>query len=154
MTVRFRPARREDVAAIVALLADDPLGAQRETAGAATYLAAYDRIAADPNARLIVGEAAGRIVATYQLNFLHGLSLKGATRAQLEAVRVAADLRGRGTGALLVADAEARAKAGGARLLQLTTHKSRARAHAFYERLGFTATHIGYKREIDRQQDD
>lgn len=150
MSAVFRIARRADVPAIVALLADDPLGAQREAQTPEIYLAAFDRLAADPCTQLVVAEQAGRIVATYQLTLLHGLSLKGATRAQLESVRVAADLRSRGLGALLVADAEARAKAGGARLLQLTTHKSRARAHAFYDRLGFTPSHIGYKREIDR----
>ena len=149
VSLRFRTAARADVPAIVALLADDPLGARRETGGIEVYRAAFDRVDADPNIHLIVGEEDGRIVATYQLSILHGLSLRAATRAQMESVRVAADLRSRGIGAALVADAEARARAAGCRLIQLTTHKSRARAHAFYERLGFTASHIGYKRSLD-----
>lgn len=149
MTTVFRPARRGDVEAIVALLADDPLGAQRETAGLAAYLEAFDRIAADTATTLIVGEEGGRIVATYLLSILPGLSSGGQTRAQLESVRVAIDLRSQGIGAGLVADAETRARAAGATLMQLTTHKSRARAHAFYDRLGFTPSHIGYKRALD-----
>jgi GNAT superfamily N-acetyltransferase len=48
-----------------------------------------------------------------------------------------------------MADAEARARAGGCRLMQLTTHASRKDAHRFYDRLGFTPSHIGYKRQID-----
>lgn len=154
MTVVFRPATRGDVAAIVVLLADDHLGARRETGRLDDYLAAFDRIAANPDCHLIVGDEAGRIVATYQLAILHGLSLRAATRAQIESVRVAADLRSRGIGAALMADAEARARSTGARLMQLTTHKSRVRAHAFYERLGFTGSHIGYKRELPAEGED
>jgi len=30
----------------------------------------------------------------------------------------------------------------------LTTNKSRADAHRFYERLGFKASHVGYKLEL------
>ncbi|MGC9449473.1 N-acetyltransferase family protein [Cereibacter johrii] len=147
--IRFRDARREDVAAIVALLADDALGAQRETAPPETYLSAFDRMAASPGMFLIVGEQEGRVVATYQLAILPGLSLRAATRALVEAVRVASDLRSQGIGADLMADAETRARAAGATLIQLTTHRSRERAHRFYERLGFTASHIGYKRALD-----
>ncbi len=148
MSVTFRPARLEDVPAIVALLADDPLGAARESATLAPYEAAFARIAASADMHLIVGERQGRVVATYQLAIMPGLSNAGRTRATLEAVRVAAELRSQGVGALLVADAEARARAAGAGILQLTTHKSRSRAHAFYDRLGFTPSHIGYKRDL------
>lgn len=145
--IRFRAAGREDVAAIVALLADDKLGAARETASMDTYLAAFERIAAS-DMQLIVGEAEGRVVATYQLAIQPGLSLGGMTRAVVEAVRVAADLRSQGLGAALMADTEVRARKAGAGVIQLTTHKSRGRAHRFYERLGFTASHIGYKRTL------
>lgn len=136
------------MAAIVALLADDPLGAAREAGTLAPYEAAFARIVASDAMHLIVGEQAGRVVATYQLAIMPGLSNAGRTRATLEAVRVAAELRSQGIGGQLIADAEARARAAGAGLLQLTTHKSRARAHAFYDRLGFTPSHIGYKRDL------
>jgi GNAT superfamily N-acetyltransferase len=146
---QWRSATRADVPAIVALLADDVLGAAREGGEMAPYLAAFDAMQQQGAGTLVVGERGGRIVATYQIAFLHGLSLRGARRAQIEAVRVVADLRGRGIGADLMADAEARARTAGCRLLQLTTNKARARAHAFYDRLGFTPSHIGYKRELD-----
>tara|TARA_Y100000815_G_scaffold34510_2_gene28691 strand:+ start:4685 stop:5137 length:453 start_codon:yes stop_codon:yes gene_type:complete len=150
MSPRFREARRDDVAAVVALLADDALGAAREGAGLAPYLAAFDTMQAEGGNLLIVGEdAGGRIVATYQLTLISGLSLKAARRAQVESVRVAGDLRGQGLGAAMMADAEARARAAGCRLIQLTTNKSRNRAQAFYQRLSFTASHIGFKRELD-----
>ena len=144
----WRAACAEDVPAVVALLADDDLGAKRETGTPATDLAAFAAMQAEGNNHLIVGAQAGRIVATYQITFISGLSLAASRRALISSVRVAADLRSQGLGAALMADAEARARAAGCSLLQLTTNKSRARAHAFYEQLGFTPSHIGYKREL------
>ena len=130
------------------MLADDPLGATRETTDMAPYLAAYDAIAASPAQHLIVGDVDGRIVATCQLTLLPGLSRQGATRALVEAVRVAADQRSSGIGAALLAEAEARARAAGAVMIQLTTDKTRLRAHAFYERLGYEQSHLGYKKAL------
>ena len=144
----FRDATVEDVPAIVALLADDPLGRVREGAEAGAYLAAFAAIAANPMHQLIVGEVDGRIAACAQLTILHGLSRGGARRALVEAVRVAEDLRSQGLGADLMAECEVRARAAGAKVLQLTTDKSRVRAHRFYERLGFEASHIGMKKAL------
>jgi GNAT superfamily N-acetyltransferase len=98
--------------------------------------------------QLVVAEHTGRVIATCQLTILAGLSRKGARRALVEAVRVAVDARSSGVGAALMAEVEARARAAGASLVQLTTDKSRTRAHAFYERLGYSPTHIGYKKQI------
>jgi len=148
--IRWREAGAGDVAAVVALLADDVLGTARETSDLPQYQAAFARMQTEGANHLIVGEDdAGRIVATYQITVISGLSLRAARRAQIESVRVAAGLRGQGIGALLMADAEARARAAGCRLVQLTSNATRRDAHRFYERLGFTPSHIGYKREID-----
>ncbi len=146
---RFRPAERGDVPAVVALLRDDALGAGREADDMARYLAAFDAMQAEGANTLIVGEdAEGRIVATYQLTFISGLSLRAARRAQVESVRVASDLRGHGIGAAMFADADARARAAGCSLMQLTMNKSRTDSARFYQRLGFTPSHIGYKRDL------
>ncbi len=144
----FRLAARADVPAIVALLSDDPLGAAREGSDLTPYLAAFDEISANSMHQLLVVERAGRVIATCQLTILPGLSRKGARRALVEAVRVEADARSSGVGAALMAEVEARALAAGASLVQLTTDKSRTRAHAFYDRLGYSPTHIGYKKQI------
>lgn len=146
--IAFRPSREADVPAIVALLADDPLGATREGGDVAAYLTAFRAMRESPAMHLIVGERAGAAVATYQLAILPGLSSRGQTRALLEAVRVAAPLRGQGLGRLLMADAMTRAEAAGAGIIELFTHRSRTRAHGFYEGLGFTPSHIGYKRRL------
>ncbi len=146
--IRFRTATRADVPAIVALLSDDPLGQTRETADLAPYLKAFDAIATQPMHHLIIGETNGRIVATCQLTILHGLSRRGMTRALVEAVRIAPDQRGLGLGAALMADVESRARTAGAQIVQLTTDKSRPSAHAFYDHLGYIASHIGYKKPL------
>lgn len=145
---RWRLATRDDVAAVVALLADDALGTTRESADLAPYLAAYDAMQDEGGNQSIVGEADGRVVATYQLTFISGLSLKATRRAQVESVRVAADLRSRGIGAALMADAEARARAAGCGLIQLTTNRDRAQAHAFYVREGYQPSHVGFKKPL------
>lgn len=150
MTPQFREARRADVPAIVALLADDTLGATREGPGEVDgYLAAFDRMQAEGANHLIVGEADGRVVATYQITYISGLSLKATRRAQVESVRVAAELRGAGLGQRLMADAEARAQAAGCGLIQLTSNRERAGAHRFYDRLGYAASHLGFKKTLD-----
>lgn len=146
--IRFRDATRADVPAVVALLTDDALGATREGDDLASYLAAFDAMQTERGNTLIVGEEDGRIVATYQLTVISGLSLRASRRAQVESVRVATDLRGQGIGAAMFADAEARARAAGCRLMQLTMNATRDDARRFYERLGFTPSHIGFKRDL------
>ncbi|MDI3338588.1 GNAT family N-acetyltransferase [Defluviimonas aestuarii] len=147
--IRFREARRDDVPAIVALLRDDALGAEREGASLDDYYSAFDAIATEGGNTVIVGEDDGRIVATYQLTFITGLSLRATRRAQVESVRVAVDLRGQGIGQVMFADAEARARAADCGLMQLTMNADRHDARHFYERLGFTPSHTGFKRRLD-----
>ncbi|MHA6760115.1 GNAT family N-acetyltransferase [Streptacidiphilus sp. PAMC 29251] len=145
----FRRAGSDDLPAIVALLADDALGATRETPGDLTpYRAAFARIAADPQQRLLVAERDGEVVGTLQLTLIPGLSLQGATRAQIEAVRVRADERGSGLGTRLIEHAVEESRRLGAALVQLTSNAGRTDAHRFYKRLGFTGSHLGYKLDL------
>lgn len=142
----MRRATREDVPAIVALLADDPLGAAREDPRDHTaYEAAFDLIDADPAHALVVLDDAGVVVGTLQLTFVPGLSRRGATRALVEAVRVASSHRGRRLGEQLLEWAVDESRRRGAVIVQLTTDATRTDAHRFYERLGFVASHVGMK---------
>jgi GNAT superfamily N-acetyltransferase len=143
--VIIRRARAEDVPEIVAMLADDPLGAARERPGDPRYAEAFAELDADPRQLLAVADVGGEVVGTLQLTFIPGLSRVGATRAQIEAVRVRADQRGAGLGQRLVEWAVAKARSRGCVLVQLTSDASRTDAHRFYERLGFTASHVGMK---------
>jgi GNAT superfamily N-acetyltransferase len=149
--LRFREAKETDLAAIVAMLADDDLGRGREKAGAElspAYRNAFAEIASSSANRILVAERDGAIVGTLQLTLIPGLSRQGAKRGLIEAVRVASDARGGGVGEALVKHAIALAKADGCRLVQLTSDKRRARAHDFYRRLGFEASHEGFKLEL------
>ncbi|MET8943194.1 GNAT family N-acetyltransferase [Streptomyces sp. NPDC004542] len=142
----IRAAMAEDVPAIVGMLADDPLGAQRESPDdLAPYLTALQRLDADPNQHLVVAEREGRVVGTLQLTIVPGLSRRGATRSIIEAVRVRADERGSGLGTRLIEWAIGESRRLGCQLVQLTSDRTRTDAHRFYDRLGFTASHMGFK---------
>ena len=145
-SVSIRPACREDVAAIVTMLADDRLGSARERVEdplPASYYEAFARVARDQNIQLVVAESEGRVVGCLQLAILPGLSSQGGLRCLLEDVRVASDCRSRGIGEQLVQWAVTEAKARGCNLVELLTHQTRTDAQRFYKRLGFTASHVG-----------
>jgi GNAT superfamily N-acetyltransferase len=144
--LEIRAAVADDVPAIVGMLADDPLGAQRESPDDLTpYLAALERLSADPNQHPVVAVREGRVVGTLQLTIVPGLSRRGATRSIIEGVRVHADERGSGLGTRLVEWAIEESRRRHCQLVQLTSDTSRTDAHRFYERLGFTASHVGFK---------
>lgn len=144
----MRRATRADLPAIVAMLADDTLGATREDASLplkAAYLDAFDAIERDGNQHLAVAEEKGLVVGCLHLTFLPGISRLGAWRAQVESVRIAASARGSGLGGRMMEWAAETARARGCTVLQLTTDRTRPDAHRFYESLGYQPTHIGYK---------
>ncbi|WP_119269613.1 GNAT family N-acetyltransferase [Taklimakanibacter deserti] len=146
--VTFRRARAADIPAIIALLADDGLGRQREDTGSPLnpkYLEAFQAIDADPRQLQAVAVLGDEVVGSLQLTFIPGLSRKGAWRGQIESVRVAAKHRGSGLGQRMFEWAIDQCRAKGCDLVQLTTDKRRSDAHRFYERLGFTGSHVGYK---------
>ena len=144
--VVLRRATRADLPAVVGLIADDQLGATREDPGDLTaYERAFAAIDADPAQLLVVLDDGGTPVGTMQLTTIPGLSRGGSTRLQVEAVRVATSHRGHGLGEQMLQWAVGWAVDRGCSLVQLTTDKSRGDAHRFYERLGFTATHEGFK---------
>lgn len=145
----IRPAAEADLPAIVTLLADDPLGATRESPDDLTpYTAALKRLTDDPHQHVVVAVRAGHVVGTLQLTIVPGLSRKGSTRSIIEGVRVHADERGTGLGTRFIEWAIERSRAENCRLVQLTSDATRVDAHRFYERLGFTASHVGFKLQL------
>ncbi len=139
----------DDIPAIVAMLADDPLGAQRESPDdLSPYMAALERLSSDPNQHLVVAVRESRVVGTLQLTVIPGLSRRGSTRSIIEAVRIHADERGSGLGTQLIEWAIEESRRQNCQLVQLTSDKSRTDAHRFYERLGFTASHVGFKIQL------
>ncbi|MEU0171138.1 GNAT family N-acetyltransferase [Streptomyces iakyrus] len=132
--LEIRSAVSDDVPAIVAMLADDPLGAQRESPDdLGPYLAALERLSADPNQHVVVAVRQGRVVGTLQLTIIPGLSRRGATRSIIEGVRIHADERGSGLGTQLIEWAIDTSREQGCQLVQLTSDRTRSDAHRFYE---------------------
>ena len=149
-TFTFRSATEEDVPALAGLLADDPIGATRETPDELeAYLAAFRAVDADPAHLLVVAEDPdGTVAGTLQLTLVPGLSRAGALRGQIEGVRVAATHRDAALGSTLVRWATDEARVRGAALVQLTTDLRRVDARRFYEGLGFVGSHLGMKRDL------
>lgn len=144
----FREATAADLPQIVRLLADDPLGATRETPGddiPEAYFTAFAAIEKDPNNTVVVAERDGEVIGTLQLTYIPGLTYGGGERAQIEGVRVASDQRGHGVGQALIGWAVDRARARGCRLVQLTTDRQRPDAIRFYQKMGFRPSHMGMK---------
>jgi ribosomal protein S18 acetylase RimI-like enzyme len=148
-----RRAVRADVPAIVALLAADQIGATRDGGpDLEPYERAFAQIDADPAQLLVVVSepgGGGALLATLQLTVIPGLARRGSLRGQIEAVRVHEDVRGRGLGEALMRWAIDEARRRGCTLVQLTSDKRRADAIRFYARLGFTASHEGFKLRVD-----
>jgi GNAT superfamily N-acetyltransferase len=152
VTAHIRDATIDDLAAVVALLADDELGATREQASdplPRSYHDAFAAIDADPHSTVLVAELDGRIVGTLQVHHLPHLTFRGGWRTQVEGVRVAREVRGHGVGEQLLRRAIAEARARDCHVVQLTTNLERSDAHRFYRALGFEATHTGMKLYLD-----
>jgi ribosomal protein S18 acetylase RimI-like enzyme len=151
MTTSFRRATAADLPAIIALLADDPLGRHREDASSPPdprYVSAFAAVDGDSNQLLAVVERDGAVIGCLQLSFIPGLSRLGMWRGQVESVRIAAGHRGGGLGRAMFEWAIEECRARGCGLVQLTSDKSRPDALRFYESLGFRASHEGFKLEL------
>ncbi|MEA9985060.1 MULTISPECIES: GNAT family N-acetyltransferase [Subtercola] len=153
-SLTLRSATELDLDAVMLLLSDDPVSAARgdiaSPADRPVYLAALLAIVADPaNALLVVEDASGAVVGTMQLTLIPGMARRGSTRLLVEAVRVSGLHRSNGIGgAMMRWVTDTAAPALGAALVQLTSDASRTDAHRFYERLGFTGSHLGFKYSV------
>lgn len=149
---RFRKAVSDDLPAIVAMLADDPLGQMRERPGLPLddrYIRAYEAMIADPNQLPLVVTLSGRVAGYLQVSFIPGLSRLGTWRGQIESVRIHEAYRGQKLGEQLIRYAIGLCRERGCELVQLTTDKKRRQARRFYERLGFAVTHDGMKLTLE-----
>ncbi len=151
MRLLIREARAEDLEAIIRLHEEDDLGAHGDLWSPETkpaYEAAFAAIARSTENVLFVAVEAGEIVGTFQLTFIPNLTGRGALRVKVESVKVKAARRSGGIGARMMAFAEDHARSNGARAMELTSNKTRKDAHRFYERIGFTKGHEGFKKKL------
>lgn len=150
--MNIRRATEDDVPEIVALFTDDILGSRREAHGdsvAPSYYEAFEAINADKNNLMIVAEIDGVLVGTLQITYITNMSHQGAKRAMIEGVHVDSSRRNLGIGKYMMEWAITQAKEKGCRFVQLTSNKERPDAHRFYERLGFEASHEGFKLDLN-----
>ncbi|MGX5172517.1 GNAT family N-acetyltransferase [Aliikangiella sp. IMCC44653] len=148
MKLNYRSAKLEDLESLVALLSNDQLGSQREDAAIPlnrAYIEAFNAIVQDPNNELIVVELKNSVVGMLQVTFIPYLTHTGSWRCLIEGVRIHSEYRGKGLGEKMFAHAIQLAKNKGCNLVQLTSDKKRPDAIRFYEKLGFKATHEGFK---------
>lgn len=146
--MEFRRANKNDLPAIVRLLADDELGSQRERFEEPlpnAYVEAFKEIASQVGNQIIVAVEKEEVMGCLQLTIIPGLARLGMRRAQIEAVRVDRNHRGKKIGEKLFEEAISIAQLEKCGMVQLTTDKQRGDAHRFYEKLGFTASHEGMK---------
>jgi ribosomal protein S18 acetylase RimI-like enzyme len=144
----FRKATKLDLPLLVEMLRDDDLGKHRESTSFSTYEGAFLEIETDPGNQVLVAELGGKLVAMLQLTFIRHLTFQGGLRAQIEGVRVHANHRGKGVGKKLIEYAINLAKTKKCHLVQLTSNKTREEALKFYQKIGFSGTHIGFKMEL------
>jgi len=147
----FRLATEKDLKSIVKMLADDVLGSKRERYEDPlpnSYVEAFEAIQSDSNNELIVACIDNEVIGVLQITFTPYITYQGGWRATIEGVRTSASLRGEGVGTKLIEWAIHRAKERGCHLVQLTTDKKRPDALRFYERLGFQASHEGFKLKL------
>ncbi|TPP10764.1 GNAT family N-acetyltransferase [Rhizobium glycinendophyticum] len=150
-SVQIREATENDLKAIVALFADDPLGGHGDTTdpdALPAYRAAFSRIAASPSETLYVAELDGEVAGTFQTMVTTTMTALGSSNMIIEAVQTRADMRGRGIGAAMIGFAVEKARADGMRLVQLTSNAARKDAHRFYQRFGFAPSHLGFKLKL------
>lgn len=144
----IRRAQSHDVPPIVAIYRADGLTGSRELTEeplAGCYLEAFHAIDADPNQALLVAELDGAIVGTLQLIFIQHLISRAFRRAVVEAMFVHPDHQGRGVGTTLIQAAVEAARGAKCAALELTSNHARLKAHRFYAKLGFQASHQGFK---------
>ena len=158
--IEFRPGQAGDLKDIVRLLSDDPFTGELEDAQVIVtdsiplvYRRAWDSVEASQDNMLLVAARGGEVIAVLQLTFIPSLTLRGSWRAQIEGVRVASPYQGQGVGTQLVEWAIDLAREKNCRLVQITMDRRRERAGNFYRRLGFIATHEGFKKELDPQDE-
>jgi GNAT superfamily N-acetyltransferase len=151
LPVVVRLAERADIAAIVALFADDALGGHGDTteqSARTTYEAAFEAIAANPLSHLYVAEQAGEVIGTFQTTLLTAMSGRGASSLLLTTVQTRRDMRSMGIGRVMIRYAIEEARAAGAASVQLSSNSLRVDAHRFYEREGFVKSHAGFRMKL------
>ena len=110
--------------------------------------ARFRDLALRPGHRIYVAEFEWRIVGTFALNFIGGLSHGARDSCIVEDVCVVPGMQGSGIGKQMMRFAMDQCAGGACYKLVLSSHVKRSNAHRFYESLGFSKH--GHSFLIDR----
>lgn len=149
--ILIREAQATDLPAIIAMFASDSLGGHGDSADPAEfprYQAAFEWVSTSPNDTLYVAEIGGDVVGTFQTTYITTLTGRGSSSLTVEAVHTRHDRRGAGIGRAMILHAIEEGRRRGVRLVQLTSNAARTDAHRFYEGLGFSRSHLGFKLKL------
>ena len=145
----IRPAQASDLEVLIALLQQLSLDEPREDPGAlAKYKIALAEVQADPRQTLLVAVEDGVAVGMTVFIVVPNLSHVGRPYAMVEDVVVDQAQRGQGYGEALMRRAIDMAREAGCYKLVFTSNRRRTDAHRFYERLGFTPSHFGFRMDF------
>jgi GNAT superfamily N-acetyltransferase len=146
--IHIRDAKTEDALRLAELAAQlgYPTTAQEVGARLAKYASSTDeRVIVAVDGKTVVGWTSVAVVDHFYI----------PRYAEISGLVVDADSRGRGVGALLIAEAERWAADKKLDLVRLRTNVVRVDAHRFYERQGFikTKTQYSYEKSVGNKAD-
>jgi len=143
--LEIRDARPADAPALAVLL--DQLGYPAPAATVAARLAAYQDAGEVALVAVRGGGGGGAVVGLATVHVTPVLH-RPTPVGRLTMLVVAEGERGGGVGRALVGAAERAVTARGCALIEVTSNRKRADAHAFYERLGYEATSLRFKKSL------
>jgi GNAT superfamily N-acetyltransferase len=148
--VIIRPARDDDLPAVLGLLAQVPLDTGHDAlAGPRQPVGperdAWSRVREQPGRTLLVAEADGEIVGTADLLIVANLTHDGHPWAIMENLVVDRRHRRGGLGRALMEEVVRRAQDAGCYKVQLLSNVARTAAHELYGSLGFEPSARGYR---------
>ena len=147
--INVRKASAADIPAVLALYAQPDLD-DGNVLAVDQGIALFERFGRYPDYTLYVAERDDEIVGSFALLVMDNLGHLGSPSGIVEDVVVAPARQGNGIGAAMMRFALERCREKRCYKLMLSSNAKRARAHAFYESLGYERH--GYSFRVDLEQ--
>ena len=133
--IEIRPAKRNDLSAILALMVDIETDDQVLDLSAAEAI--FERMQSYPNYTIYVTVSEGKVIGTFSLLIMDNLAHMGAPSGIVEDVVVHSSWRGQGIGKQMMQFAMQQCQKAGCYKMALSSNLIREQAHKFYDQLGF-----------------
>jgi GNAT superfamily N-acetyltransferase len=133
--IEIRPATRNDLSAILALMVDIETDDQVLDLSAAEAI--FERMKSYPNYTIYVTVSEGKVIGTFSLLIMDNLAHMGAPSGIVEDVVVHSSWRGQGIGKQMMQFAMLQCQKAGCYKMALSSNLIREQAHKFYDQLGF-----------------